>query len=276
MSTALRTEWRGATLAAMQDHVAGVTRTYHLDHQGTVQCLTDDNGVVTDRFSCDAWGNEFKRTGTSINRHWYIGHLGYYRQVDQALDYVRARTLSVGRGAWLSLDPVGRPPTFLLPLNPRARDAVGVSGEPGYGYAANQPELMVDPSGLKCVATNVRFTHNTPHCMPKNLGGDFRPTGDRGWVLGCRASMQATLRCDKRPDGSCEAPTGMWFCQAVRGKWCSSVGHNQIPGWFVNVNGMCPDNGQHRVSTLADNCLKDNWYFTVGYGNGGEPFVPNP
>ena len=36
MSTALRTYWRGATLAAMQDHVAGVTRTYHLDHQGTV------------------------------------------------------------------------------------------------------------------------------------------------------------------------------------------------------------------------------------------------
>ncbi len=56
MSTALRTEWCGATRAAMHDHVAGLTRTYHLDHQGTVQCLTDDNGEVTDRFACDARG----------------------------------------------------------------------------------------------------------------------------------------------------------------------------------------------------------------------------
>ena len=84
MSTALRTEWRGATLAAMQAHVAGVTRTYHLDHQGTVQCLTDDNGVVTDRFSCDAWGNQFKRTGSSINRQWYVGMYHMYYPVINA------------------------------------------------------------------------------------------------------------------------------------------------------------------------------------------------
>ena len=127
MSTALRTYWRGATLAAMQDHVAGVTRTYHLDHQGTVQCLTDDNGVVTDRFACDTWGNEFKRTGTSINRHWYIGHLGYYRQVDQALDYVRARWLAPRPARWIGPDRY--------------------STTHSYPYADSSPAIAVDPTG---------------------------------------------------------------------------------------------------------------------------------
>ncbi len=148
MSTALRTYWRGATLAAMQDHVAGVTRTYHLDHQGTVQCLTDDNSVVTDRFACDAWGNQFKRTGTSINRHWYVGNLGYYRQVDQALDYVRARYLVALHGRWLGRD-------FLFPWL-------------GYPYAGGQPVASVDPSGWKPVI----FEFNA--FIPGRIGGWFR------------------------------------------------------------------------------------------------------
>jgi len=91
MSVALRTYYRGATLAGMVDHVAGTRRTYHLDHQGTVQCLTDNNGVVMDRFACDAWGNELKRTGTSINRQWYVGNLGYYLSSEQSVDYARQR-----------------------------------------------------------------------------------------------------------------------------------------------------------------------------------------
>ncbi len=160
MSTALRTEWRGATLAAMQDHVAGVTRTYHLDHQGTVQCLTDDNGVVTDRFSCDAWGNEFTRTGTSINRHWYIGNLGHYRHVEQALDYVRARWFCPHGGTWVSQDPLqhmrisvsrsafgsfpfsGSPTQFSVTEPPRVPSASP------YEYCRNSPTSWWDASGL--------------------------------------------------------------------------------------------------------------------------------
>ncbi len=106
MSVTLRRYFRGATLATMVTPLTGERRTYHLDHQGTVQCLTNAQGVVTDRFACDAWGNEFRRTGASINRQWYIGHLGYYRQVDQALDYVRARWLDPHRASWLAGDPI--------------------------------------------------------------------------------------------------------------------------------------------------------------------------
>ena len=104
MSTALRTYYRGHSLVGMRDEVAAQTRTYHFDHQGTTQALTDSNGTVTDRFACDAWGVQVKRTGSSINRHWYVGQLGYYRQVDQMLDYVRARYLASSLARWKSVD----------------------------------------------------------------------------------------------------------------------------------------------------------------------------
>src|SRR4051794_18587466 len=113
MSTALRTYIRGANTVLMRDDVAGTNRYYRFDHQGTTQALTDSTGAVTDRFASDAWGVEVKRTGTSINRQWYVGNLGYYQQVDQplALPYVRyyhpapARWLSARA---LTLKPGGR------------------------------------------------------------------------------------------------------------------------------------------------------------------------
>src|SRR5438067_11473845 len=106
MSTALRTYYRGHSLVAMRDEVAHQNRYYHFDQQGTTQALTDSTGAVTDRFASDAWGVQVKRTGSSINRQWYVGNLGYARQVDQALDYVRERYLDVARGRWLSREPV--------------------------------------------------------------------------------------------------------------------------------------------------------------------------
>src|SRR5438067_4251863 len=107
MSTALRTYYRGHSLVAMRDEVAHQNRYYHFDQQGTTQALTDGTGAVTDRFAADAWGVQVKRTGSSINRHWYVGSLGCARQVDQALDYVRARYYLARRGRWLAQDPDG-------------------------------------------------------------------------------------------------------------------------------------------------------------------------
>src|SRR5262245_60382476 len=98
MSTALRTYYRGHRLVTMRDEGAPANRVYHFDHQGTTQCLTDSAGTVTDRFACDAWGAEVKRTGTSINRHWYVGASGYYRSPGGRSDYVRSRYLESARG----------------------------------------------------------------------------------------------------------------------------------------------------------------------------------
>src|SRR5205085_10960689 len=102
--TTLRTYYQGHSLVAMRDEVAGQTRYYHFDNQGTTQALTDSTGTVTDRFASDAWGVQVKRSGSSINRQWYIGNLGYIRQADALLDYVRARYLAPGQARWLSRD----------------------------------------------------------------------------------------------------------------------------------------------------------------------------
>jgi RHS repeat-associated protein len=128
--TPLRRYYRGHNLVTMHD-VGGADRHYHFDHQGTTQCLTDSNGSVTDRFAASAWGVQTKRTGSSINRQWYIGNWGYFRQVGHPLDYIRARYLSFIQGRWISRDPSG---LFFDGSNP-------------YAYVKNRPAANVDPSG---------------------------------------------------------------------------------------------------------------------------------
>jgi hypothetical protein len=101
MSTALRTYYRGRNLVTMRDEVAATSRTYHFDHQGTTQCLTDSTGAVTDRFASDAWGVQVKRTGSSTNRHWYVGNRGYYRRIMNCYD-LRTDVLSALQGRLLA------------------------------------------------------------------------------------------------------------------------------------------------------------------------------
>src|SRR5688500_6953709 len=134
MRTPLRRYYRGHTLATMRDVQAGHSRHYHFDHQGTVQCLTDQTGAVTDRFASDAWGVQVKRTGTSINRHWYIGNLGYYRSPIGAVDYVRARYLKAAHGMWMSRDPE----VLSWSLDNHTHL---------YGYGSGNPALRMDASG---------------------------------------------------------------------------------------------------------------------------------
>jgi hypothetical protein len=129
--TARRRYYRGRNLVTMRDVAAGQNRVYHFDHQGTTQCLTDQTGAVTDRFAADAWGVQVKRTGTSINRHWHIGRLGYYQQADQSNEYVRLRWLQVRLGLWSSRDP----------------DRLNEPGGSSYTYTSNRPGWLVDPSG---------------------------------------------------------------------------------------------------------------------------------
>src|SRR5207248_1877218 len=77
--------------------------------------------------------------GSSINRQWYIGNLGYARQVDQAIDYVRARYYAMARGRFLAPDPLQ------------------LGRSTAYFYAANAPAGATDPSGLKPSAVILGF-----------------------------------------------------------------------------------------------------------------------
>ena len=162
---ALRRYYRGDELIAMRDVQASTTRYYRFDHQGTTQCLTNEAGAVTDRFAADAWGVEVKRTGSSINRHWYIGSNGYYGQSTSALQYVRWRYLQPRYGSWISRDPLsaldGTSARLFNALHPqwvdpflipnsiptiRSRNAI----PDAFVYALNSAALRIDPSGLQC------------------------------------------------------------------------------------------------------------------------------
>jgi hypothetical protein len=128
MSTPLRRYFRGSTLSGMHDVQANQMRYYHFDHQGTTQALTDSTGAVTDRFASDAWGVQVRRTGSSINRQWYIGNWGYYRQKDVGTDYLRGRYY-IGSAAVMA-----------------SPDAWALYGTL-YGYCGGMPTGHVDPSG---------------------------------------------------------------------------------------------------------------------------------
>jgi len=161
MGTSLRSYYRGHSLVSMRDGQAGASRYYHFDAQGTTQCLTDASGAVTDRFAADAWGVQIKRTGISINRHWYIGNLGYQRAAS-AGDYVRRRQLQPLSGTWLTRDPSRHP-------------AVGE-----YRYAEGSPAQWTDPSGLKVI--------KVPPDVPWP-GRPFVPTKDFPGSTRCNADL---------------------------------------------------------------------------------------
>lgn len=151
MSTPLRRYYRGHTLATMRDEVAATSRTYHFDHQGTTQCLTDSTGAVTDRFASDAWGVQVKRTGTSVSRQWYIGNSGYYRPKDGIASYVRARYMDSPCGRWISQDPLiieGHTSAASSYQSSFAWRNLDESAS-DYLYCGNNPIVRYDPSGLR-------------------------------------------------------------------------------------------------------------------------------
>lgn len=133
MRTPLRRYYRGDELVGIRDVPGNKSSIYHFDHQGTTQCLTDRaTGAVTDRFAGDAWGVQVKRTGSSINRQWYIGSKGYHRSKTSLPSYYVRRRQYQATAAWSSRDP----------WNWRFR------GASPYAYVDNRPSLAVDPTGL--------------------------------------------------------------------------------------------------------------------------------
>jgi RHS repeat-associated protein len=130
VSTALRTYIRGNNLVSMIDHQANQKRIYHFDHQGTTQCLTDaTTGAVTDRFAADAWGVPVKRTGTSLNRQWYVGNWGSYGKLETC--YLRDRYYRQVLASFL------------------ATDSASEQGGGRYVYCGADPVAYVDPGGMR-------------------------------------------------------------------------------------------------------------------------------
>jgi RHS repeat-associated protein len=109
---------------------------YLEDGHSEVRQLVDENGMVTDSYSYDAYGNLLGNTGTNENDYLYRGE-----QFDESLDlqYLRARYYDPTTGRFISTDPFE-----------------GVLEQPvsrhRYLYGNSNPVTFLDPSGKVSIA----------------------------------------------------------------------------------------------------------------------------
>jgi len=243
VSTPLRRYYRGHDLVGLRDEVNASTRYYRFDHQGTTQCLTDSTGTVTDRFAADAWGVPVKRTGNSINRHWYIGNWGYYRQADSALDYVRARLYAYTQGAWISQDPLLSDSEKWFFENP------AVASLRAYVYAANIPVLWVDSTG--------RAPHTPPGCcMPPAARGGINGAADAFCDKLKDPNVKASIaKCAASFKQSANAPISL----KCLSDWCTQGVFKCEPG-ILDPCGGIPEIDTVKCKPCAD---PKTWYDVV-------------
>ncbi|MCP4895696.1 MAG: RHS repeat-associated core domain-containing protein, partial [bacterium] len=110
----------------------GTSKYYHSDGLGSVRVLSDNAGVVTDRYSFTAFGSLLEHSGSDFQPYRFAGEpfdpsIGFY--------YNRARWLDVAGGRFLTFDPF---PSIDFEPSTLHR----------YTYTSLNPVNFVDPSGL--------------------------------------------------------------------------------------------------------------------------------
>jgi RHS repeat-associated protein len=104
---------------------------YHVDGLGSTRALTDINGLLTDAYSYEAFGEIIKQLGNTQNSYLFAGE---QRDPNLGLDYLRARYLDVNSGRFYGRDPFKGIIKNPMTLNP-------------FLYAGNNPVNLIDPSG---------------------------------------------------------------------------------------------------------------------------------
>src|SRR5262249_17941856 len=154
----------------------------------------------------------------SINRHWYVGNLGYYQQVDQLLAYLRSRYLLVQAARFLQRDPEEDGPT-------------------AYSYAGSAPVKAVDPTGLVCqgvasvygdqccLGGHTKTRRTTFRCKPYQ---ENCPPEDCFLHVCIRGSAMIAARWNGNPK-SANAAEGCQECwDRVRVKWVDNQTHTRV------------------------------------------------
>jgi len=151
----MNTREPSGALISREKYTGGVyqySRTYHFDGLGSTIALTDENGVTTDTYSYDAWGNVTPGVNnqTTDNPYQYVGELGYYTHWQEPtfkLLQLGVRYYDPSVGRFTQQDPIK-------------------DGFNWYGYASGNPTKNVDPSGL--VDFNTCW-NNAKKKLPENI-----------------------------------------------------------------------------------------------------------
>ncbi|MGH6777758.1 MAG: RHS repeat-associated core domain-containing protein [Bradyrhizobium sp.] len=121
------------------------TRYFHTDNLGSISVITDENGVVQERLSYDAWGKRRYPDGTddptdSITSQTTRGFTGQEELSVSGLVHLNGRVYDPLLARFTSADPTVTDPTNMQSWN-------------RYSYVGNDPLAFTDPNGFSWLSS---------------------------------------------------------------------------------------------------------------------------
>ncbi|MDF0584143.1 RHS repeat-associated core domain-containing protein [Bradyrhizobium yuanmingense] len=128
------------------------TRYFHVDHLGSISVITDENAMVVERLSYDAWGKRRNPNGTddttgSITSQATRGFTGEEQLSIGGLVHLNGRVYDPLLARFTSADP-----TVTDPMN--------MQGWNRYSYVGNDPLAFTDPNGFSWLSSFFRSVTN--------------------------------------------------------------------------------------------------------------------
>lgn len=143
----------------------GTQRYYHYDGLGSTAALTNQSGLLTDRYTYSPFGEILNTQGSTNNPFKFVGRFGVITEPDGTL-FMRARFYEPTTGRFLSKDPIEG-----IQTNPQTLHS--------YIYAVNRPTFSSDPSGKIAPAAAILITGG----IGAIIGGGSYAIGDY-WLGG--------------------------------------------------------------------------------------------
>ncbi len=204
--------------------MANQRETYYLycDDLGSTRAVTDSSGAVVERYEYEDFGfpTIFDSSGaeipTSLAGNDFL-FTGQRFDTESSFYFYKARYLDPTTGRFLSRDPLGM-----------WGDAVNLGN--GFAYAGNNPQTLVDPTGMASVKTNCGGPWPGPRAVYSNrIDCGLMPSSGIGNAL-CKAMRGA---------GRAHRAASQWLSLSINGSpggWSWLVG---VPfsEWFAGPDG---------------------------------------